>query len=161
MTTKIRKVYTGNDLDVGIFQEDSSGNPIGIADAARWNVDTDTPLLSYCFFDTVEVSASLVLQKRPATGDPFQRIVTQQYDYSARVGNLYFKQQEADRLILFNRETRLRIYMRHYNVYQEDQQILIHAIGATIGITTPVGNEICTVHAEFQAEEYTDYKNAS
>lgn len=156
-------VFTGSDVDAAIFLEDAvTGLPSGIASVGRWQPGMDSPLLSYCFIESIVITANLETTLRPATGDPFKRHVPQQYGYTATVNNLYFLTSELDRTALFNRQSLLRIYILQKNLFKEVQQILIHTLATAFSISTSgnsedQGAQTTKANATFSSEEYASY----
>lgn len=158
-------VWQGFDLDVAIFEEDDSGNPIGMSDPTKYVPDTDTPLFTYCFFQEATVNGELEATRRPVLGRSAKKIVADQYVYTCSVNSFFFLRREVDRTKVFHREQRLRIVMRYFNLIREHehnnyQYILVNAIAKNFtigGSENDIHNASCT----FWAEDVIEHSNES
>jgi hypothetical protein len=111
MTSSITApIWTGHELDVWIFEINrNTGYPIGMNNMFRCNPDTDTPLLTYCFWQTVTISQSCNIRRIPSTDMAFEEIVPDQYTYQCTVNTMYCKIEEFNSALLFNRKKRFEI----------------------------------------------------
>lgn len=157
-----RHVWHGTNIEVAIFEEDDNGNPIGMSNPEMYDPSTDTPILTYCFWQNVTINGELEMTRRPVTARPFKSIVTQEYEYDAQVRHFYFKKSEINRTKIFNRDAPLRIVMRAYDPSMipaagesiDENHVLKHARAKSFTVESQE-NEIAEANASFWAEEFT------
>lgn len=158
-------VWTGNNLSVLMFEEDSNGDPIGLGDPSSYDPDTDTPLLDYCFFEDAKVDKELQAQRRPVTGRPHLKITTRQYGYVMTVGHLYFEDQKAEfsDTNIFERTKRFTLIMFYCDEQdffarldepREESHVLRHAIAKSSSLSSKKGNSLAQGNAIFWGEEF-------
>jgi hypothetical protein len=66
------RIWTGYDADVFIYLNDEDGNRI-LPGGGPWS-ELDGPLLTYCYFQDMDLTADLPNTRRPVTGRPNKRI---------------------------------------------------------------------------------------
>lgn len=161
------RVSVLNDLDYEayIFLEDENGIPLNMADTTdfKYNPNTDTPALHYCFFLSSTLTERRDTQRRAVTGRSTRKITQRIGEPTLQVSHYIISKSHDISVIsnsqeLFSRENRLTIVLREYNPvrgdiqHNESQFILRHAVRDEFSIDSEDSNPL-TGSISFQAEE--------
>jgi hypothetical protein len=150
------RIWTGEDCNVNVYFDDGNGNRLNES-GADYDPNVDSPLLAYCYWQSVAISGDLPMVRRPCTGRPRKRIVRDQYEYDASVAHFVIRfATEQDVLNIFNREKCLQFEIEGIDVlYSKDpeKRILKMAYARQFKITSQSSGNI-EGSAEFWAEEF-------
>lgn len=106
-----RRIWTGLDAWVEVYHTNDAGVRINLA-GNPWTV-LDGPLLDYCFFQNVSLSAELPSTRRPVTGRPQRKLTVLAEEYSMDVEHFYLgKAKEVSHDVIFHREKILELVLR-------------------------------------------------
>lgn len=142
-------IWTGNDVTVYIYS----------ADPVTGDKLSEIPIFSHCFMQDCTVAGSVDVQRRPVTGRPRRKIVTQQYDnVELSVGHFYLsKAIEINLDDVFHREKVLLIEMECLVIGDNPDNSDLHTLRmarATDFSISSSDNRNVTGSAKFSAEEF-------
>lgn len=153
-------VWTNLDIDVELYHEDLWGELISGAVSGA-------PVIKYLFLESASLNAEAKLARRPVTGRPQKRIITEEtYEYTLEVKHLYFSgSDEFDVDDIFcnvaQPSRRLRMLMKFVNPQTDSQEThtLFAALPASFRLETEGGavdSPVSLSHgsATFWAERY-------
>lgn len=152
-------VWTGNDLFAMVFEEDESGNVVGIASESDPNPFTDTPLFTYCIVESAGIEGSANIARRPSTGRKKKKLVSsEEFEYTASVTHMYLKIDELDKNNVFIRDKYIAIYFVFLSYMKQpstnkEWHAVLRCKANSFSIESRE-NGIATCSAEFMAEEY-------
>lgn len=147
--SKHTHVWHGQNVDVDIYFENATGGIIG---------EEDVPVLSYCYWENVNVSATQEQTRRQVTGRAKKKITNRAWEYSASVEHMYFsKEDEINVEEMFSRNKRLRIEIRCVDKAYPEEENDIHILKAAYASRWRISgqeNDILSASVDFEAEDF-------
>lgn len=140
-------VWTGNDLDVSVYQDDGKGVRPGE------DINQAITLLTYCLFQDATISSVTPSERKPVWGRPRQRIVLGAPEYEMDVSYFHITATPYELANIFNREKCLQLEWK----LQFANRIERHTLKIAYAISYQLvanDNQNCVGHAHFEAEEY-------
>lgn len=149
-----RHVWTGLDATISIYQNEIAAGPSGGGSSGDL-------IMSYCFWEDFTISGTLTQKRRLVTARARPKIVNHMWEYTAKVGCMYFRKIDEIALVsIFSRQQALRveillddpIYSGEFPL-ENDPHVLKTAYGNSFAITGRE-DDIITASASFTAEEF-------
>lgn len=146
-------VWQAGDGRIAFFEEDSSGNAIGLADQNAYDPLTDTPLFEPCFHQNTTIRSTMSTQRRPVTGRARRKITREIHEYSATTDYLYTNKAGELRINdMYNRQMFVTVVYLLLDVYTEPH-FLRRGIVTVWNLVANDGDNL-TLDIELQAESF-------
>src|SRR5688572_12465450 len=149
----LNRVWTGLDALVLVYHRNAAGQRVKL-NGTLWQPG-DPPLVNYCYFQNTSLSADVPFTRRPVTGRPKRRILTQTEEWELNVETFYLGVDRELALEIFDREKILELVLHLQapeNLTEEEPHMLTPAKRVSFQISGRE-NDVLTGNAKFAAED--------
>lgn len=153
-------VWHGTALGIALFKvaKEAPYTVVGQSIPGKYSPN-DIPLLSYCYWQTCELAASMESRYIPVTDRPIKRIANDGFLYTCKVNGFFCYHREISAIDILNRNNRFQIIAFHYDPVRSEPAI-VHSLKMCTFFSVNLNdteNGISNYNVDIGAEEYDNY----